>query len=206
MLSSCGCLSVVSLSLVCCRAPCVVGRCAVPALYPTSRPCTLQVPTLIGSLKSQYIVLRDPFLSQIVRVAKIPICSARLIYLIASRIPPGQVSRKMQSQYGPTSAGKGHENRRPWVQKEAPQVKFRPPGGPLESSWGVLGAESASEERSGRKRGVSKKLWRALGTTLGSSWRVLGPFWVAFPPPPGGPRGGSRRSFLDVFGTSQQRS
>ena len=27
----------------------------------------------------------------------------------------GQVSRKMQSQYGPTCAGKGHENRRPWV-------------------------------------------------------------------------------------------
>ena len=24
---------------------------------------------------------------------------------------------------------------------------------------------------------------RALGTILGSSWRVLGPFWVAFPPP-----------------------
>ena len=28
---------------------------------------------------------------------------------------------------------------------------------------------------------------RALGTILGSSWRVLGPFWVAFPPPLGGP-------------------
>ena len=105
----------------------------------------------------------------------------------------------MQSQYGPTSAGKGHENRRPWVQKEAPQVKFRPPGGPLESSWGVLGAESASEERSGRKRGVSKKLWRALGTTLGSSWRVLGPFWVAFPPPLGGPGEAPGGHFFDLF-------
>ena len=29
-------------------------------------------------------------------------------------------------------------------------------------------------------------MWRALGTILGSSWRVLGPFWVAFPPPRGG--------------------
>ena len=29
-------------------------------------------------------------------------------------------------------------------------------------------------------------MWRALGTILGSSWRVLGPFWVAFPPPLGG--------------------
>ena len=28
---------------------------------------------------------------------------------------------------------------------------------------------------------------RALGTILGSSWRVLGPFWVAFPPPWGAP-------------------
>ena len=27
---------------------------------------------------------------------------------------------------------------------------------------------------------------RALGIILGSSWRVLGPFWVAFPPPWGG--------------------
>ena len=73
--------------------------------------------------------------------------------------------------------------------KEPHRSKIGPPGGPLESSWGVLGAESASEERSGRKRGVSKKLWRALGTTLGSSWRVLGPFWVAFPPPWGVPGG-----------------
>ena len=89
----------------------------------------------------------------------------------------------MQSQYGPTSAGKGHENRRPWVPKGAPQVKFRPPGGPLESSWGVLGAKSASEGRSGSLK-IDK---RALGTILGSSWRVLGPFWVAFPPPLGGP-------------------
>ena len=30
-------------------------------------------------------------------------------------------------------------------------------------------------------------MWRALGTILGSSWRVLGPFWVAFPPPWGAP-------------------
>ena len=127
-----------------------------------------------------------------------------VFYLIASRIPPGQVSRKMQSQYGPTSAGKGHENRRPWVQKGAPQVKFRPRG----SSGVLLG-------RLERQVGLRRALWaekrslkierRALGTILGSSWRVLGPFWVAFPPP-WGPRGGSRRSFLDVFGTSQPRS
>ena len=128
-----------------------------------------------------------------------------VLYLIASRIPPGQVSRKMQSQYGPTSAGKGHENRRPWVPKGAPQVKFRPPGGPLESSWGVLGAKSASEGRSGRKRGV----WKLKGGLLGPSWGPLGASWTHFgshSPPPGGLRGGSRRSFLDFFGTSQPRS
>ena len=110
-----------------------------------------------------------------------------VFYLIASRIPPGQVSRKMQSQYGPTSAGKGHENRRPWVQKGAPQVKFRPPRG---SSGVLLG-------RLGRQVGLRRALWaekrslkierRALGTILGSSWRVLGPFWVAFPPTWGAP-------------------
>ena len=127
-------------------------------------------------------------------------------YLIASRIPPGQVSRKMQSQYGPTSAGKGHEKRRPWVQKGSPQVKCRPP--PRGSSGvllGVLGAKSASEGRSGRKRGV----WKLKGGLLEPSWGPLGASWAHFgshSPPPGGPRGGSRRSFLDFFGTSQPRS
>ena len=93
----------------------------------------------------------------------------------------------MQSQYGPTSAGKGHENRRPWVQKGAPQVKFRPTGGPLESSWGVLGAKSASEGRSGRKRGV----WKLKGGLLGPSWGPPGASWAhfgsQFPPPWGAP-------------------
>ena len=93
----------------------------------------------------------------------------------------------MQSLYGPTSAGKGQENRRPWVRKGAPQVKFHPPGGPLESSWGVLGAKSASEGRSGRKRGV----WKLKGGLLGPSWGPLGASWAHFgshfPPPWGAP-------------------
>ena len=92
--------------------------------------------------------------------------------------------------------------------KEAPGVKFDPPGsnfapwgvpnGLLETSWGVLGARSASGGRSGREKGSWKIVWRALGTVLGSSWRLLGQFRVAFPPL-GGPRTGSGRSFLEVF-------
>ena len=104
----------------------------------------------------------------------------------------------MQSQYGPTSAGKGHENRRPWVQKGAPQVKFRPPGGPLESSWGVLGAKSASEGRSGRKRGV----WKLKGGLLGPSWGPLGASWAHFGshfPPPGGAPGRLQEVIFGLF-------
>ena len=77
--------------------------------------------------------------------------------------------------------------------KEAPGVKFDPPRGSnfaswgvpnglLETSWGVLGARSASGGRSGREKGSWKIVWRALGTVLGSSWRLLGQFRVAFPP------------------------
>ena len=39
---------------------------------------------------------------------------------------------------------------------------------------------------------------RALGNILGSSWRVLGPFWVAFPPPLGGLGEVIFRRFWDV--------
>ena len=108
-------------------------------------------------------------------------------YLIASRIPPGQVSRKMQSQYGPTSAGKGHENRRPWVQKGAPQVKFRPPRGSSGVLLGRLGRQVGLRRALWAEKRSLKIVWRALGTILGSSWRVLGPFWVAFLPPLGAP-------------------
>ena len=39
---------------------------------------------------------------------------------------------------------------------------------------------------------------RALGTILGSSWRVLGPFWVAFPSPWGAPGEAPGGHFWDV--------
>ena len=70
--------------------------------------------------------------------------------------------------------------------KRSPTGQISPPRG---SSGVLLG-------RLGRQVGLRRALWaekrslkierRALGTILGSSWRVLGPFWVAFPPPLGG--------------------
>ena len=41
---------------------------------------------------------------------------------------------------------------------------------------------------------------RALGTILGSSWRVLGPFWVAVPSPLGGPGEAPGGHFLTFLG------
>ena len=82
----------------------------------------------------------------------------------------------MQSQYGPTSAGKGHENRRPWVPKGAPQVKFRPPRG---SSGVLLG-------RLGRQVGLRRALWAEKKSLeierrlLGPSWGPLGASWAHF--------------------------
>ena len=76
--------------------------------------------------------------------------------------------------------------------KEAPGVKFASwgvPNGLLETSWSVLGARSASGGCSGREKGGWKIVWRALGTVLGPSWRLL---W-------GGARGGSGR-FWRYFG------
>ena len=91
----------------------------------------------------------------------------------------------------------GVKNRRPGVQKRKPRgLNFAPrgsnfvprgvPNGLLDSSWGVLGARSACGGRSGRQRGSWKIVWRALGTDLGLSWRVVGPFWVDFLPRGGG--------------------
>ena len=71
--------------------------------------------------------------------------------------------------------------------KRSPTGQNSPPRG---SSGVLLG-------RLGRQVGLRRALWaekrslkierRALGTILGSSWRVLGPFWVAFPAPWGAP-------------------
>ena len=76
--------------------------------------------------------------------------------------------------------------------------------GLLEVSRGALGTRSVSGGRSGRKRGSWKIVRMGLGALWGPSWRVLGPFWVSSPPPGGG-RGGSGRSFLEVFGRSRPR-
>ena len=79
------------------------------------------------------------------------------------------------------------KNRRPGVQKRKPRgFNFAPrgsnfaprgvPNGLLDSSWGVLGARSASEGRYGRKRGVGK----LYGGLLGPSWGPLGASWARF--------------------------
>ena len=108
-------------------------------------------------------------------------------------------------------------------QKEAPGVKCRPrrvskfasrgvQNGLLETSWGVLGARSASGGRSGREKGSWKIVWRALGTVLGSSWRLLGQSRIVFPPLGGAPErlrevifGGILGSFLEVFWKTRPR-
>ena len=92
----------------------------------------------------------------------------------------------MQSLYGPTSAGKGQENRRPWVRKGAPQVEVRPPRG---SSGVLLG-------RLGRQVGLRRALWakKRFENCMEGSWdhlgvllARLGPILGRIPPPLGGP-------------------
>ena len=76
-------------------------------------------------------------------------------------------------------------------------VKFRPPGGPKWLSgglWRPPGASWGSGGRSWRKRvalvffeTAQKVFFGLLGSILGTSWRLLGRFWVLSPPPGGGP-------------------
>ena len=88
-------------------------------------------------------------------------------------------------------------------QKEPHRSNFAPPG----VLWSPPG-------RLGRQVGLRRALWaekrrleierRALGTILGSSWRVLGPFWVAFPPPLGGPGEAPGGHFWTFLGRPSQ--
>ena len=87
--------------------------------------------------------------------------------------------------------------------KGGPGGQIRPPGGPISrpresqtTSWGVLGARSASGGRSGREKVSWKIVWRAV---LASSWRLLGHFRVAFPPL-GGPGEAPGGHFWRYFG------
>ena len=98
----------------------------------------------------------------------------------------------MQSQYGPTSAGKGHENRRPWVPKGAPQVKFRPPGGPPGASW------APSRPQKGALGG-KEEFENCMEGHLGVLLARLGPILGRIPPPlgvPGEAPGGHIWTFL----------
>ena len=117
--------------------------------------------------------------------------------LIASRIPPGHVSRTLGVV---KSTPGGPKKEAPGVKFRPPGAKFRPQGGPRWASgalWGVLGARSA---RSGRKRGVGKLHEGLLGPSLGP----LGVSWARFGsifPPGRVPEG----IFEGFFGTSRPR-
>ena len=71
--------------------------------------------------------------------------------------------------------------------KRSPTGQISPPRGSSGVLLGVLGTKSASEGRSGRKRGV----WKLKGGLLGPSWGPLGASWAHFgshfPPPWGAP-------------------
>ena len=71
--------------------------------------------------------------------------------------------------------------------KEPHRTKFAPPGGSSGVLLGRLGRQVGLRRALWAEKRSLKIVWRALGTILGSSWRVLGPFWVAFPPPWGAP-------------------
>ena len=61
--------------------------------------------------------------------------------------------------------------------KEPHRSNFAPPGGPLESSWDVLGAKSASEGRSGGKEEFENCMegsWDHLGVLLARLGPILG--------------------------------
>ena len=95
------------------------------------------------------------------------------------------------------------------VPKRAPGGQISGPKWSSGASWGVLGARSASGGRSGREKGSWTIVWRALGTVLGLSWRLLG----RLSPPGGGPERlrevifrGILGPFLEVFWAPGPRS
>ena len=98
----------------------------------------------------------------------------------------------MQAQYGPTSVEKGDENRRPWVQNGAPQVKFRPPR-VLESSGASWAPSRPQKGALGGKEEFENCVegsWDHLGVLLAR----LGPILGRISPPR--PRGGHFWTFL----------
>ena len=134
-----------------------------------------------------------------------------LSYLIASRMPPGQVSRSRESRSLQKEGPEGSQ----WSPKMedvlAPLgLVFRPPGDRFSfpegcemalqrlpgASWGPGRRQEGTLVDFGRKRVSQRIVWPALGTVLGPSWRLLAPIWVASPPP------GGRQGSLgeDIFG------
>ena len=83
-------------------------------------------------------------------------------------------------------------------QKEPHRSNLAPPRGFSGVLLGRLGRQVGLRRALWAEKRSLKIVWRALGTILGSSWRVLGPFWVAFPPPLGGLGEVIFRRFWDV--------
>ena len=97
----------------------------------------------------------------------------------------------------------------PGGRKRSPRgVKFRPPGGPKTVVSGLWRPPRASWAAGAAQEGGLSGKWLLLfferakkvflerpGSILGSSWRLLGRFWVLSPPS----RGGSGMTFLEVL-------
>ena len=83
----------------------------------------------------------------------------------------------------PHQRRKGSWTSTPVGPKRSPTGQISPPRGSSGVLLGRLGRQVGLRRALWAKKRSLKIVWRALGTILGSSWRVLGPFWVAFPAP-----------------------
>ena len=82
-------------------------------------------------------------------------------------------------------------------QKEPHRSNFAPPG----VLWSPPGASWAPSRPQKGALGGKEEFENCMegGTILGSSWRVLGPFWVGFPPPPWGVPGRLQEVIFGLF-------
>ena len=118
-------------------------------------------------------------------------------YLIASRMPPGQVSRSRESRSLLKEGPEGSQWSPNMEDFLAPLgLVFRPPGDRFSfpegcemalqrlpgASWGPGRRQEGTLVDFGRKRVSQRIVWTALGAVLGPSWRLLSPIWVTSPP------------------------
>ena len=137
-----------------------------------------------------------------------------LLYLIASRMPPGQVSSRRESRSLQKEGPEGSQ----WSPKMEDVLArlglvLRPPGGSLfvprgvrnghtEASWGFLGPRSASGGHFGRlwaEKGESTNCMDGSWGHLGALLAALGPVLGRLSHPWEEARGVSGKSFLKFF-------